>query len=61
MLYAIDLRTNRPRSAHEKLGGVKLLARVIDKGRATQDQRRILYGPCTGVRCGQCRTEVAVR
>jgi len=34
-MYAIDLRTNEPRSAHEKLGGVKLLARIIDKGRAT--------------------------
>jgi hypothetical protein len=34
MLYAIDLRTNEPRSAHEKLGDVKLLARAIDKGRA---------------------------
>lgn len=34
MFYAIDLRTNEPRSAHDKLGGVKLLARVIDKGRA---------------------------
>lgn len=34
MLHAIDLRTNEPRSAHETLGGVKLLARVIDKGRA---------------------------
>ena len=33
-MYAIDLRTNEPRSAHELLGGVKLLARVIDKGRA---------------------------
>lgn len=34
MLHSIDLRTNEPRSAHEKLGGVKVLARVIDKGRA---------------------------
>ncbi|HEY1654709.1 MAG TPA: DUF5069 domain-containing protein [Candidatus Tumulicola sp.] len=34
MFHAIDLRTNEPRSAHEKLGDVKLLARVIDKGRA---------------------------
>ena len=34
MLHAIDLRTEQPRSAHEKLGGVKLFARVIDKGRA---------------------------
>lgn len=33
-MHAIDLRTNEPRSAHEMLGGVKLLARVIDKGRA---------------------------
>ena len=33
-MHTIDLRTNEPRSAHEKLGGVKLLARVIDKGRA---------------------------
>jgi hypothetical protein len=31
---AIDLRTSEPRNAHQKLGGVKLLARVIDKGRA---------------------------
>ena len=30
----IDLRTDTPRSAHEMLGGVKLLARVVDKGRA---------------------------
>ena len=32
----IDLRKafNEPRSAHEKIGGVKLFARVIDKGRA---------------------------
>jgi len=35
MLYRkIDLRTFEPRSAHEKLGGVKLLARIVDKGRA---------------------------
>lgn len=34
MLYTIDLRANEPRSAHEMLCGVKLLARVIDKGRA---------------------------
>jgi uncharacterized protein DUF5069 len=34
MLHTIDLRTTEPRSAHEKLGGVKLFARVIDKGRA---------------------------
>ncbi len=34
MFHAIDLRTNEPRSAHEKLDDVKLLARVIDKGRA---------------------------
>lgn len=34
MFYSIDLRTDEPRSAHETLGGVKLLARVIDKGRA---------------------------
>lgn len=33
-MHTIDLQTNEPRSAHEKLGGVKLLARVIDKGRA---------------------------
>ncbi len=33
-MHTIDLRTNEPRSAHEKLGGVKLLARLIDKGRA---------------------------
>ena len=30
----IDLRTTEPRSPHEKLCGVKLLARIIDKGRA---------------------------
>lgn len=30
----IDLRTNQPRSAQEELCGVKLLARVVDKGRA---------------------------
>jgi uncharacterized protein DUF5069 len=35
MLCTIDLRSSEPRSAHEKLGGVKLLARVIDKGRAS--------------------------
>ena len=35
MHYAIDLQTNEPRSAQEKLGGVKLLARIIDKGRAS--------------------------
>jgi hypothetical protein len=34
MLHTIDLRTDEPRSAHQELGGVKLLARVIDKGRA---------------------------
>ena len=34
MLYKIDLRADEPRSAHEILGGVKLFARVIDKGRA---------------------------
>lgn len=34
MFFPIDLRTDEPRSAHEMLGGVKLLARVIDKGRA---------------------------
>ena len=34
MSYTIDLRTDEPRSAHETLGGVKLLARLIDKGRA---------------------------
>lgn len=33
-MHTIDLRTTEPRSPHEKLGGVKLLARVIDKGRA---------------------------
>jgi uncharacterized protein DUF5069 len=33
-MHTIDLRTNEPRSPHEKLGGVKLLARVVDKGRA---------------------------
>lgn len=33
----IDLRKpfNEPRSAHEQLGGVKLLGRIKDKGRAT--------------------------
>jgi len=36
-MHAIDLRTDEPRSAHEKLGGVKLLARVVDKGRAAID------------------------
>lgn len=34
MLHAIDLRTTEPRSAHDELGSVKLLARVVDKGRA---------------------------
>jgi hypothetical protein len=34
ILHTIDLRTNEPRGAHEELGGVKVLARVIDKGRA---------------------------
>jgi hypothetical protein len=34
MFHTIDLRTDEPHSAHETLGGVKLLARVIDKGRA---------------------------
>ena len=34
MLHSIDLRTTEPRSPHEQLGGVKLFARVIDKGRA---------------------------
>lgn len=34
MLHTIDLRTDEPRSAHAELGGVKLLARIIDKGRA---------------------------
>jgi hypothetical protein len=34
MRHAIDLRSNEPRSAHEALGGVKLLARIIDKGSA---------------------------
>ena len=33
-MYMIDLWSNEPRSAHETLGGIKLLARVIDKGRA---------------------------
>ena len=31
-MYSIDLRTAEPRSAHEKLAGVKLLARIVDKG-----------------------------
>lgn len=34
MAPTIDLRTNEPRSVHEELEGVKVLARVIDKGRA---------------------------
>jgi hypothetical protein len=34
MLHTIDLRSNEPRSAQLELGGVKLLARVVDKGRA---------------------------
>jgi Domain of unknown function (DUF5069) len=34
MFHAIDLRRSEPRSAHEELGGVKILARAIDKGRA---------------------------
>lgn len=34
MNNAIDLRINEPRGAHETLGGVKLLARIVDKGRA---------------------------
>jgi hypothetical protein len=34
MFHMIDLRTDEPRGAHDALGGVKLLARVIDKGRA---------------------------
>jgi hypothetical protein len=33
-VHTIDLRFNEPRSAHVDLGGVKLLARIIDKGRA---------------------------
>lgn len=35
MFYPIDLRTDEPRSVHETLGGIKLLARIIDKGRAS--------------------------
>src|SRR5690242_4697156 len=35
MYYPIDLRNDEPRSAHDKLGGVKLLARIVDKGRAS--------------------------
>jgi hypothetical protein len=34
MPITIDLRTNDPRSPFEELGGIKLLARIIDKGRA---------------------------
>lgn len=34
MLHRINLRTDEPRSAHDELNGVKLLARIIDKGRA---------------------------
>jgi len=34
-VFAIDLRTNEPRSPHDELGGIKLLARIIDKARAT--------------------------
>jgi hypothetical protein len=34
-MLPIDLRTNEPRDPHEKLGGVKLLARIVDKGRAS--------------------------
>jgi hypothetical protein len=34
MLYTIDLGTDEPRSAHDRLCGVKLLARIVDKGRA---------------------------
>jgi hypothetical protein len=34
-VQTIDLRNNEPRSAHEELCGVKVLARLIDKGRAT--------------------------
>jgi hypothetical protein len=30
----LDLRTTEPRSASEQLAGVKLLARLVDKGRA---------------------------
>jgi len=33
-MQTIDLRANAPRSPHEELCGVKLLARIIDKGRA---------------------------
>ena len=32
--YSIDLQANEPRSPHIELGGVKLLARIVDKGRA---------------------------
>jgi hypothetical protein len=31
-MIGIDLRRSEPRSAHERLGGVKLLARLVDKG-----------------------------
>lgn len=34
MVHTIDLRVTEPRSPHDELGGVKLLARVVDKGRA---------------------------
>lgn len=37
MRREIDLRTAAPRSAREELGGVMLLARVVDKGRAAID------------------------
>jgi hypothetical protein len=33
-VHTIDLRVTEPRSPHDELCGVKLLARVIDKGRA---------------------------
>jgi hypothetical protein len=35
IMIGIDLRYSEPRSAHECLGGVKLLARLVDKGWAT--------------------------
>jgi hypothetical protein len=35
MYQPIDLRTGQQRSPHDVLGGVKLLARLVDRGRAT--------------------------
>lgn len=33
-MITIDLRTAEPRSAQHEIGGVKILARLVDKGRA---------------------------